>query len=152
MARLLVCRACGTMNRMLDYDGPAEYDMELIETIDRHMEHSSRAKHPDAHPSQLFRLSDEDAERLDVESEVCRALSDEQIFIKEIREEFKDEAMKCFNRHGRPDEGCIDWKDESKVIGRKKGVPAAYRKYLCECCPVNSYVEFKTRKAAGLYN
>lgn len=152
MARLLVCRACGTMNRMLDYEGPPEYDMELIETIDRHMDRSPRERHPDAHPAQLFRLSDADASILDLESTMVKALSDEQVFIKEIRDDLKSEALKCFSRHNRPTQGCPDWKSESKTIGRKTGVPVAYRKYLCELCPVASHVEFKTRQASGFYN
>jgi hypothetical protein len=137
---------------MQDYDGPPEYDTELIATIDRHMDRSPLDRHPNAHPAQLFRLSDEDAAILDVESEVCRALSDEQIFIKEIRDEFKEEALRCFSQHHRPTGGCPDWKAESKTIGRKKGVPPQFRKYLCELCPVNSHVEFKQRQAAGLYD
>jgi hypothetical protein len=152
MARLLVCRACGTMNRMRDYNGPPEYDMELVETIERHMDHSRRPAIPDAHPSQLFRVSDEEAALLDLESTLVQRLSDEQVFIKEIRDDLKVEALRCFSQHHRPAEGCPDWKSESKVVGRKKGVPPPYRTYLCEVCPVASHVEFKTREKSGYYN
>lgn len=152
MARLLVCRRCGTMNRMRDYEGNPEYDFELQEVIQAHMQRSPYPPHPEEHPATLFRVSDEEAELLDVESEVVKALSDEQIFIKEVRDDMKVEALKCYTRHNRPKDNCVDYKDESKTIGRKIGVPKEHRKYLCEFCPIESKVMFKKRKKAGLYD
>ena len=151
MARLLVCRSCGTMNRMRDYEGSPEYDAELIEVIRVHLERSPRGNRPEDHPAQLFRVTDEEAALLDVESELVKALSDEQVFIKDTRDDMKVEALKCFNRHGRPSDGCIDWEDESKVIGRKHGIPADKRAYLCHYCPVASQVAFVERKKMGMY-
>jgi len=152
MARLLVCRRCGTMNRMQDYDGSPEYDFELQEVIQAHMDKSPYPPHAEEHPAMLFRVSEEEAELLDVESEVVKALADEQVFIKEVRDDMKVEALKCFDRHNRPSDNCINYKDESKTIGRKIGVPKQNRKYLCEFCPVHSKVVFKMRKKAGMYD
>lgn len=137
------------MNRMSDYHGPPEWDTELEEVIQAHMERSSRERHPSAHPSQLFSVDDADAAILDVESELVERLSKEQVFIKETRDDLKLEALKCFSRHNRPKAGCPDWKTEAKIVGRKTGVPPPWRKYLCEMCPVASYVEFKERQRAN---
>lgn len=151
MARLLVCRSCGTMNRMRDYDGDAHYDAELQEVIRMHLERASDPR-PEAHPSSLFRVDDADAEILDVESKLVEHMSKEQVFIKDTRDDLRTEALKCFNRHNRPQDGCIDWKDESKIVGRKIGVPKQHRKYLCEFCPVASYVMTEVRHKAGMYS
>ena len=53
MPRLLTCQSCGTMYRMKDYEGPAEYDMELIELCQRHLGQASNPD-PDAHKSMIF--------------------------------------------------------------------------------------------------
>lgn len=134
------------MTRMRDYDGPVEHDMELAEVIKIHKERSPLD--PDSHRAQLFRVSDEEASILDVESQLVETLSKEQLFIKETRDDLKLEALKCFDRHHRPQGDCPDWKDESKVIGYKQGIPPEKRRYLCEYCPVATHMKFRERKSA----
>lgn len=146
MARLLVCRTCQTMNRMQDYDGAVEFDMELAEVIRIHKERSPLP--PESHMAQLFRVSDEEAAILDVESKLVETLSKEQLFIKETRDDLKVEALRCFDKHNRPGGDCPDWKDESKVIGFKKGIPPDKRRYLCEYCPVAARMKFREREKA----
>lgn len=150
MARLMACNPCGILWRLRDYDGDPQYDMELREIIDRHLAIATDPR-PESHLATLFRVSDKEASMMDVESAVQKELKEMNVFIRETRDDMKLEAVKCFNAHGRPNAGCIDWEDESKVIGRKIGVPRADRQYLCHFCPASQHVAFKQRQALGLY-
>ena len=151
MPRLLVCRDCGIMYRMRDYDGPPEYDMELRELIDRHLGQADD-KRPESHRSFIFRTDEETASKLDAETAVKNELAKNHIWVKDFRDELKVDALNCFNKHNRPTQGCIDWCIESKTIGRKTGVPPEKRQYLCMYCPAASYYAFRERKAMGMYD
>lgn len=151
MPRLLTCQSCGVMYRMRDYDGPAEYDMELIEIINRHLGQATNPD-PDAHKSVIFRCDDETWEKLGDETAVKKELMKNEIEVREVRDDLKVEALKCFQRHNRPADMCIDYEDDSKTIGRKIGVPKANRQYLCHYCPCTSYVVHQNRKAKGMYD
>jgi hypothetical protein len=149
MPRLLVCKAHGVMYNMRDYDGPAEYDMELIEVINRH---KGQTPDPDNCRGLIFRTDEETASKLDTETEVRKELAKNHIWVKDFRDELKTEAIKCFNRHDRPKNGCIDWCDESKTVGRKVGVPKDKRQYLCMYCPAADHYVHKARTIKGYYD
>jgi hypothetical protein len=136
---------------MRDYDGPAEYDMELIEIINRHLGQAVNPD-PDAHKSVIFRCDDATWEKLGDETAVKKELMKNEIEVREVRDDLKVEALKCFQRHNRPADMCIDYEDDSKTIGRKIGVPKANRQYLCHYCPCTSYVVHQNRKAKGMYD
>ena len=72
--------------------------------------------------------------------------------VREVRDDLKVEALKCFSRHSSPKQGCIDYEDESKTIGRKIGVPQAHRQYLCHYCPAQAFVTHGIRKKKGMYD
>lgn len=151
MPRQLVCYSCETMDRLPDYDGDPQYDMTLIEMINRHLQRADNPE-PDAHRSNVYKIDEKDAALIDAESEIQRKMREAGVFIRESRDELKLDALKCFNRHDRPKGGCIDWEDDSKIIGRKIGVAQEDRQYLCHLCPVASHVAFKERQKAGAYN
>lgn len=148
--RALVCFPCKAMYRLRGYEGDPQYDMELIDTIDRHLQ---RADNPDPnyHRSQLFDMEEGDAKLVDMESELQRKLQEAGVYINDIRDELKLDALKCFNKHNRPQGMCPDWEDDSKIIGNKIGVPKENRQYLCHVCPCASHVAFKERQAMGMY-
>lgn len=150
MQRLLVCKSCGVMYKLPPYDGPAEYDMALIEIINRHLGQADDPR-PESHISLIFRTDDETASKLDIETALRKELSDNDVFIRDYRDDLKVEAIKCFNRHNRPSAGCQDYEDESKVIGRKVGVPKEKRQYLCYYCPAQEYVTHQLRVKKGMY-
>ena len=151
MARMMACNNCGILWRLRDYDGAPEYDMELREIVDRHLQTAIDPR-PESHMATLYRISDKEAELIDVESEVQKKLKETQVFIKETRDDMKLQSIKCYDRHMRPKGGCIDWHDESKIIGRKTGVPKDQRQYLCDFCPAAQHYVFKARQAKGMYN
>jgi len=140
------------MHKMRDYDGNADNDMELQEIIKMHLARAQDPS-PESHMSQIFRCDQETYDKLDGETGIKKELMKNEIEVREVRDDLKVEALKCFQRHGAPKGSCIDWLDESKVIGRKTGVPKENWQYLCHFCPVGSgYVATQERKAMGMYD
>jgi hypothetical protein len=139
------------MYRMRDYEGPAEYDMELQELINRHLGQAPNPD-PDAHISLIFRVDEKTWETLGDETVVQKELLKNEWQVRELRDDLKVEALKCFNRHNRPSKGCPDYEDDSKTIGRKIGVPKEHRQFLCHYCPAQEYVTHALRKLKGMYD
>lgn len=148
--RLLTCQSCGTMYRMRPYDGPPEYDMELIELIDRHLAQAADPR-PESHKALIFRTDAETAAKLDMETAVKSELMKNEIWMRDFRDELKVDALKCYDRHGR-NANCSDYMTDGKTIGRKIGVPKEHRQYLCNYCPVQSKVTEAVRAAKGMYS
>ena len=76
----------------------------------------------------------------------------QQVF--EYRDDLRDEAAKCYLRHSSPSypgRGCIDYRDDSKRVGRTK-VPAKLQKYLCNFCPYSSTIMVELRRRKGAYS
>lgn len=154
--RLLVCwrlvdgkKRDGVIYKLTPYDGPAEYDMELQDILQRH-----KARNPDHENwrALIFRTDKETASKLDAETAIKGELERHDIIIKDFRDELKVDALRCFNRHNRPTSGCLDWCDESKTIGRKTGVPVEKRQFLCMYCPAAAWYTHKERQMLGLYD
>jgi hypothetical protein len=139
------------MYRMRDYDGPTEYDMELIELCQRHLGQASDPN-PESHKSVIMRCDEDTWAKLGDETPIKKELMKNEIEVREVRDDLKVEALKCFTRHNSPKMGCIDYEDESKTIGRKIGIPKENRQYLCHYCPVQSFVTHNIRKKKGMYN
>ena len=151
MPRLLACRTCGTMYKMRDYEGNADYDMELQELINRHLG-QAEDRNPESHLSLIFRVDESTWEKLGDETSVQKELLKNEWVVRELRDDLKVEALRCFNRHNRPANGCMDYEDESKTIGRKVGIPKENRQYLCHYCPAQEHVTHKKRLANGMYD
>ena len=151
MPRLLTCQTCGTMYRMKDYDGPVQYDMELIELCNRHLGQAANPD-PDAHKSIIIRCDQNTWDKLGDETQIKKELAKNEWEVRELRDDLKVEALKCFSRHNNPKQGCIDYEDESKTIGRKIGVPKENRQYLCNYGPAQAFVTHGIRKKKGMYD
>lgn len=147
--RLLVCKTHGVMYKMKPYDGPAEYDQELRELCDRH---NAQVPNPQDCNAIIFRTDEETAKKLDAETAVKGELEKNDVYIRDTRDELKVDALKCFNRHNRPKQGCIDWCADDKTVGRKVGVPKDKRQYLCMYCPAAEYYTHRQRIELGLYD
>jgi hypothetical protein len=82
-------------------------------------------------------------------------------WVSESHNTYLEDAMKCYNRHRRP-EHCIDFMSDSKRIGRPTAVgrlalkenrkQAAGDPHLCDWCPCKSGVQTELNKRAGLYD
>jgi len=147
--RLLVCKTHGTMWKLRPYDGPGEYDMELREICNRH---NAQVPNPEACKASIFRTDAETAKKLDMETILTNKLKDHDVYIKDYRDELKVDALKCYSRHNRPKHGCIDWRIDAKIIGRKTGVPKDKLQYLCYYCPAAEYYTHRERIELGLYD
>jgi len=154
--RLLVCwrvvngkKTDGVIYKMRPYDGVPEYDMELIDILERH---KARNQDYDNWRALIFRTDKDTASKLDAETAIKNELKRHDIIIMEFRDELKADALRCFDRHNRPNAGCVDWCDESKTVGRKIGVPKEKRQYLCMYCPAAEWYTHKERQMLGLYD
>jgi hypothetical protein len=150
MARLLICRDCGVVQRLRDYDGDVHNDWDLKEAVDRHLG-SAVDPRPESHMAQLMRVDDEDLEKMDDETLKKAMENDLDVQISEFRDDFKEQAMTCYTLHNRPKGGCGDYCDESRVLGRKAGIAPENRSYLCYYCPVQVWVENKQNEAGGMF-
>ena len=147
--RLLVCKTHGVMYKMRPYDGVPEYDQELRELCDRH---NAQVPDPENCRALIFRTDAETATKLDVETALKNELKEQDVYIRDFRDELKVDALRCFNRHSRPSQGCIDWCNDDKTIGRKTGIPKDKRQYLCMYCPAAEYYTHRQRIELGLYD
>jgi hypothetical protein len=149
-ARLLVCKSCGTVSRLRDYQGDPNSDWELIEVINRHLGAAIDPR-PESHVPQLYVIDEKALDAMDDET-VKKSLQDDMdVKISSYRDEFKDDAMKCWKQHKNPTGGCPDWKTEGKVIGRKVGIPPSERAYACDYCVVSVWMENKANEKSGMF-
>jgi hypothetical protein len=85
-----------------------------------------------------------------------------------VKDTFQTDALKCFSAHSRPKAGCIDWREDSKLLTPSswksesddlveksdlKKIGTIRRKpiYLCDFCPVKSYYLMRARADRGMY-
>lgn len=164
--RLLHCSVCDSIEELPLYDGPPEQDHLLQILVDQHQFPSG-----EPHVGRLFRLP-----QLQWENPTARKQIIEQIkgggsagideFDPEFyatRNTFSEDAMKCYNAHLRPTDGCPDYntppkrllpntKADRKELGLVDPANAPGPKtYLCQFCPVHSVVTTKMRELRGDY-
>jgi hypothetical protein len=155
--RLLACYDCGDMTFLNDYEGAksdpkGEFDMALIELTKRH-------QHPEiptqkVKGGQLFTVDQKTFDKYGNQAviQIKEDLAKNQIWMNDFRDELKEDAMACFNKHGRPDMTCSDAFTKEKAIGRTIGVPKEHLQYLCMYCPFGSGVVAVTlRQKKGYY-
>lgn len=163
--RLLLCRHCKSLEELPDYDGPPEND-RLLEELVRHHRAIDNAAH-EGNVATLMKVENRDWEKN--KSAILNQLKAPtkdggfgEPWIQDSHNTYLDDALKCFRRHHRPTEGCIDYRDPSKLIGRptKEGRKAAKQQYkaeeasgvsVCSWCPVHTWVQTQKRFQAGLY-
>jgi len=157
LARMLICRTHNTVDVLPDYDTEqdmaGEHDFHLQERIRQHLD--KYGSDPNRHASLIMRIEDDELALLDA-SKLKQAILDDSLesYIKGEREQYKQDALMCFNLHNRPVygmPGCTDYRDSSRAIGITKGLSSEERMYVCDFCPYQSYVDHAKRKAAGLY-
>jgi len=158
MARLLICNTCKTVDKLPDYasenDPDAKYDHHLQDAVDLHLRKFGGGA--ERHKSLLYSIDDEELALID-EEHLKKAVHDGRLeeFLKEEREQLKQDALACYNLRNRPAYGyglgCLEYRSKNKAIGRTTGLPPEQWTYLCDFCPYHSYVEHAQRKKSGLY-
>jgi hypothetical protein len=176
--RLFYCLECKAVTKVEDYEGPRDpqtgealrQDALLEDYIQRHMHGLTEETHPGAvhyvlddsqiDPTVAFHqggtLSEADRESLESKAfDIVRDHLTKQgrHVAEDLRDEVKDDAMKCWERHGRveyPGKLCPDYRSASKVLGRRN-MNKEDRAYLCTFCPYQVGVEVEKRWRAGGY-
>jgi hypothetical protein len=171
--RLLVCSTCKTIEVLDDYTGPPEqadrFDTVLNLATERHKDGVERIPHV----GQLFRVKksawDNPTAQEQIRAQVVARLDPNAetglgAEAYAIRDNFKEDAMTCWDQHLRTPT-CSDYKSDAKLLTpntqaeRKEAGLAKFDKhdpatqrYLCEYCPVHSLVQQSLRKRAGFYD
>ena len=176
--RLATCLSCKTITKLSDFQGTnSDHDVVLQDWTSRHLhgvpvEQIPGPLHPGAAPilnvdmpditrsPRFFSMPIEDQERAleRIEGVAVTNLQSEMMTMTQqvftYRDDLRDEASKCYLRHNSPsypERGCIDFRDDSKRVGRTK-VPPKLQKYLCHFCPYSSTLAVELRRRRGAYN
>lgn len=176
--RLLYCRTCATIpGRLpplteipdLGYELPEGQPDPLVQHVIEEHTRMDPLGHGGSQmrdsPFRLMQVSDE--EWNDDKEGVIKVLNAENkkvgfdAWVYESVNTYAEDALRCYRDHHRPAEGCIDWWDESKRIGRptEEGRSAVADQYklgerdphLCQYCPVASWVQTQVNFRQGLY-
>jgi hypothetical protein len=163
--RLLHCMTCSTIEELPPFEGPSEHDHLLQILVNRHQYESGQP-----HLGQLFVLPQFSWEQSEAREQIIKQIKgggseglnefDPQFYA--TRNTFAEDAMKCYNAHLRPKDGCPDYNSPSKRLlpdtkADRKEVglvdPAnapGPKNYLCQFCPIASVVQSKINSLKGL--
>lgn len=163
--RLLYCYQCKTIEELPDFEGSPEDDHLLEVLIEKH--ESAGIKHTGFLSKIGVKLWSQEKFRKQIienlRNRVGGGLADIDPDYYTTKATFFDDAMKCFNLHLRPTEGCYDWRSSSKKLVPKTaaerkevGLPMPGKEnstnvFLCDFCPAKTYVVQKMRDKAGQY-
>lgn len=155
MTRLLLCHTCKTIDELPDYSGPSEHDVLLDHAVEAH-----RFPNGEEHIGKLATVPTADWEnttkRRAIEAEIKAAVQGNTGFPSEYyatRNTYQADALKCYSEHHRPKEGCIDYCDADKRLGNptRAGWQGGPRVFLCQFCPVETWVKTQVRHQKGAY-
>jgi hypothetical protein len=155
LIRLWVCRDCKSIEELPPYDGPIDKDVLLEDTASRHMTEWR------THECSLVKVPESYWNSPKIKEALTKQLSQggskglEEFEGGEdyygTRDTYREDALKCFSRHQRPKEGCIDWHNPDKRIGNptSEGWKTGPRVYACDFCPVASWVAKKQQEQSA---
>lgn len=163
--RLLYCNVCDSFEELPAFFGKPENDHLLQISIEKHKfpsgeEHVGRLY--------IFPQAHWDRFKKDIIEQIRgrsggKGLASADPEYYNTQNTFKEDAMKCFNQHFRPTEGCSDYESPSKrllpqtrVDRKALGLPSPMnapgpKVFLCHFCPVHSKVTERKRLLRGDY-
>jgi hypothetical protein len=155
--RLLLCKTCGSMEELPDYEGDPGQDFLLEALVQKHPNHV-------AHP--MLRVEKKHWDSPSTRDAIITQIRDKtghtgfDTSFYEAKNTFQEDAFSCWKAHNR-NPGCSDYKTGSKRLTpdtaaerKAAGLPkynSARDRYLCEFCPVHSLVVSAAREKAGQY-
>lgn len=156
--RILHCRTCNRFEEIPDFNGDPEDDVLLDITIERHPGHMGRLFKMPMKYMMVPKLKDEILKQMTQGSTGLDVVSND---FYDTSATFRDDAMKCYSQHSRPKGMCPDYRSEKKRLvpntkAERKDVglasPAASgpKVYLCDFCPVASFVSNMRNIETGL--
>lgn len=163
--RLLHCLVCDTIEELPPYEGPPELDYLLQIAVEPHKFESGLE-----HVGKLYSIPLKAWANQEAKREVIRQIKgggslglaeiDESYY--DTRSTFMEDAMKCYQAHNKPKDGCGDWQRADKRLvpqthkarkeagmERPEDAPGP-KTYLCDFCPVRVAVEHRKQKLLGL--
>lgn len=179
MVRILVCNISGKVIELDPYEGDPDGDWQLRDAVSRLQKYAPNGVVVGgATPEEtamgdrfLFTIprSQWNNPRIqkDVLSQFQKGYSGFQQDFYDVRNFIREDAVKCYIKHGRPtlSPGCNDYMSESKVMANqlltdeewtakmKAGITTdrVKKNYLCSSCPYHSaYVQRAQRAKTGL--
>lgn len=152
--RLLVCLDCKSIEELPDFEGKPEDDV-LLEHL---LNNNHAGATPEPHLGNLIGVEDRHWKDKTKRDEILRQIKEGTRGIAELdadfydtKNTFQEDAMRCFKAHQRPQDGCPDYKDESKRLGNPmKDSPQ--KVYICDFCVVKSTVQQKVFEKRGMYD
>lgn len=161
MFRLLFCLVCDTLEELPPFEGDPEQDHLLAIACEQHLFPSG-----EPHKGKLFVLPLRAWAKTESKKEIIRqikgggskGLAEVDDTFYDSRSTFLEDAMKCYQAHNKPKEGCSDWQHSSKLLmpntikERKAEGMARYqdeagpKTYLCNFCPVSIAVNQRKQK------
>lgn len=111
---------------------------------------------------QVYQIDQKTWDAMDVVTQIKKEIQSQTNTWYEERDEYREEATKCYNRHGNPDTtvGCRDYMNDDRRIGpatyddgegRTITVPPKFRQYLCYVCPYQGHINVELRRRKGVY-
>lgn len=151
--RLLHCHNCGTLEELPWYEGPSEYDIILEVALGRHetsgVRHIGKLYDVEVRVWEAKNLRETIIRQIKGGSEGLAAIDPE---FYNVRDTFREDALKCYSLHLRPKGMCPDYRSDRKLLvpntkaERKSeglSMAGAPKQWLCSFCPVQSFVESK---------
>jgi|SRR5580765_3820965 len=129
----------------------AQYDPALEDWVERHL-HQDIPETTRKHD--IWGVDDLTWQTTDVVSTVKRDMLEQTGKFYTERDELKDDALACFEKHGRPKDSCPDVFSDAKLIGgheSNRRMRPDDRLFLCHLCPfVHGYVVPTIRRKKGM--
>lgn len=164
--RLLYCLVCDSLEELPPFEGRPENDHLLEIAAKAHAFPSG-----DPHQGKLFVMplaywQGETKKTIisQIKGGGSKGLDEFDDTYYASRSTFAEDALKCFDQHLRPKDGCSDYESPSKRLlpntadeRRDLGLPSPAnapgpKNYLCQFCPVHSVVTTRKRALMGAYN
>jgi hypothetical protein len=140
----------------------AAFDPVLEDFVEKHT-HGREDRDVISGLIQVYQVDQRTWDTMDVVTKIQDQLQAQTNQWYEERDEYREEALKCYNAHGNPDlsDGCPDYMDDSKLIGHASykdddgktiTIPPRFRQYLCYVCPFQqTYIQVELRRKRGAY-
>lgn len=169
--RLFICLTDRSIESLPDYAGPMVRDPDYnvdVPAYDDVLEHIIRPHRERGCVGHLAHVEDEDWQNDVKRAEIVKQIQAQtgttgfEPEVYAVRDTLSEEAVKCFNRHRRPQDNCIDYKTRGKRLGnllldydekklaRSEGLKRREIRHLCEWCPYETIVNQKKIRAGEL--
>jgi len=163
MIRILVCRNCKTIEELPDYDGDPAMDTLLNILVSKHQQPVEHIGLLMKFPIKYWAVPKVQAEIVKQIKGGSEGLDVFQTNFYATRNQFAEDAMRCYSDHNRPKGQCADYKSDKKLLkpdtdkerkeaGLEKSGVSGPKVYLCDFCPVKSYNMEQHNIKKGMYS